>query len=155
MGEFNANRALVNNLNIFKMKLAILGICLTIIYFFDQTKSFSIRPDGLKSEVSGPIQTMIDRDLGPMDVLERFERSPMKHKKKKKKKRKGSREKSCEEKSREKSKSKEKSKERPGKKSRKRPGRGSKERPGKPSRERPGKGSREKSKEMCEDLESE
>ena len=53
------------------MKLAILSICITAIYFLDCTKSFSIRPDGLKSEVSGPIQAMIDRDLGPMDVLER------------------------------------------------------------------------------------
>ena len=53
------------------MKLAILSICITAIYFLDCTKSFSIRPDGLKFEVSGPIQGMMDRYLGPMDVLER------------------------------------------------------------------------------------
>ena len=53
------------------MKLIILVICVTSLFLLDNTESFGILPDALKSEVSGSIQAIIDRDLGPMDIVGR------------------------------------------------------------------------------------
>ena len=67
-------------LTIFKMKLSILIVCLSGLYLMKDVKSFGIRPKSLESEESknfgrGPVQTleaMIERDLGPLDILERY-----------------------------------------------------------------------------------
>merc|ERR1711956_180671 len=71
------------------MKLSILMVCLSGLYLMKDVKSFGIRLNNLEPEESknfgrGPVQTleaMIERVLGPLDILERFERSPHKGKK--------------------------------------------------------------------------
>merc|ERR1711956_80733 len=71
-------------LTTFKMKLLILIVGLSALYFTKDVKSFGIRQNGLSEETKnfgrGPVQTleaMLERDLGPLDILERFERSPI------------------------------------------------------------------------------
>ena len=61
------------------MKLLILIVCLSALYFTKDVKSFGIRPNGLSEETKnfgrGPVQTleaMLERDLGPLDILERY-----------------------------------------------------------------------------------
>ena len=61
------------------MKLIILIVCLSTLYFTKDVKSFGIRPNGLSEEtknfVGGPVQNleaMLERDLGPLDILERY-----------------------------------------------------------------------------------
>jgi hypothetical protein len=66
-------------LTTFKMKLLILIVCLSALYFTKDVKTFGIRPNGLSEETKnfgrGPVQTleaMLERDLGPLDILERY-----------------------------------------------------------------------------------
>ena len=67
-------------LTLFKMKLSILIVCLSGLYLMKDVKSFGIRINNLEPEESknfgrGPVQTleaMIERDLGPLDILERY-----------------------------------------------------------------------------------
>ena len=62
------------------MKLSILIVCLSGLYLMKDVKSFGIRINTLEPEESknfgrGPVQTleaMIERDLGPLDILERY-----------------------------------------------------------------------------------
>merc|ERR1712238_193535 len=71
-------------LTTFKMKLFIMIVFVSALYFTKDVKSFGIRPNGLSEETKnfgrGPVQTleaMLERDLGSLDILERFERSPI------------------------------------------------------------------------------
>merc|ERR1712008_375603 len=71
-------------LTTFKMKLLILIVGMGALYFTKDVKSFGIRQNGLSEETKnfgrGPVQTleaMLERDLGPLDILERYERSPI------------------------------------------------------------------------------